>query len=85
MENVRVCERMLIGDKGKGFDYILRNFNHERFVIAAGVVRMARVCYEEAFVEAQNRITFGQRLNQHQVIRFKLAEMLRLIESHRYV
>ena len=50
-------------------------------MIAAGVVRMARVCYEEAFKEAQMRETFGKKLNQHQVIRFKLAEMSRLIES----
>jgi alkylation response protein AidB-like acyl-CoA dehydrogenase len=81
MDNVRVHERMMIGEEGKGFNYITRNFNHERFVIAAGVVRMARICYEEAFIEAQNRETFGKKLNQHQVIRFKLAEMSRLIES----
>jgi alkylation response protein AidB-like acyl-CoA dehydrogenase len=81
MDDVKVHKRMLIGQQGKGFEYIVRNFNHERFVIAAAVVRYARMCYEASFLEAQTRKTFGKRLNQHQVIRFKLAEMLRLVES----
>ena len=81
MDNVRVHKRMLIGQEGRGFSYIVKNFNHERFVISAGVVRMARLCYQEAFEEASRRKTFGKLLNQHQVIRWKLAEMMRLVES----
>jgi len=59
----------------------MHNFNHERFVISAGVVRSCRLLYEEAFKYALTRKTFGKALIKHQIIRFKLAEMARLTES----
>jgi len=41
---------------------------------------------EEAFTYAFKRKTFGQRLIDHPVIRFKLAQMARLVEStHSYL
>ena len=42
---------------------------------------MARLCYEEAMTYALIRKTFGKTLVQHQLIRYKLAEMARQIES----
>ena len=57
------------------------NFNHERFVIAAGTTASCRLCYEEAIKYALKRKTFGKRMIEHQIIRFKLAEMARMIES----
>ena len=41
---------------------------------------MARLCYEEAMKYALVRKTFGKTLVQHQLVRFKLAEMARQIE-----
>lgn len=81
LDDVRVPKRNLIGEEGMGFLYIVRNFNHERFVISAGTCREARLCYEEAFMYAMDRKTFGKPLITHQIIRFKLAEMARQIES----
>jgi alkylation response protein AidB-like acyl-CoA dehydrogenase len=81
LEDVKVPVKNLIGEEGKGFKLILHNFNHERFVIAAGACRCARTCYEESFKYALQRRTFGKRLIEHQIIRYKLAEMARLIEA----
>jgi alkylation response protein AidB-like acyl-CoA dehydrogenase len=39
------------------------------------------MCYEEAVKYAMQRRTFGKRLIDHQIIRFKLAEMARQIEG----
>ena len=80
-DNVKVPAQNLIGEEGMGFMYIVHNFNHERFVIAAGTVRLSRMCYEEALTYSLSRKTFGKRLADHQLIRFKLAEMVRQIES----
>ena|SRR3990167_4713041 len=80
-EDVKVPVRNLIGEEGMGFMYIVHNFNHERFVISAGTCREARMCYEEAFKYALTRTTFGKPLVSHQIIRYKLAEMARQIES----
>lgn len=71
----------LIGVENEGFKVLMTNFNHERFVIAAGTLRSCRRCYQEAIHYAIKRKTFGQRLIDHQVIRWKLAEMARQIEA----
>lgn len=80
-EDVKVPAKNLIGEENAGFMYIMTNFNHERFVIAASTARVARVCYTEAFKYAMQRETFGKKLISHQIIRFKLAEMVRQIEA----
>ena len=80
-EDVKVPAKNLIGEENMGFMYIMTNFNHERFVIAASTARVARVCYVEAFNHAMQRETFGKKLISHQVIRAKLAEMVRQIET----
>ena len=50
-------------------------------VIAIQALRSSRLCYSEAIHEALTRKTFGKRLIEHQIIRFKLAEMARQIEA----
>lgn len=81
LEDVKVPIANLIGQENKGFKIILSNFNHERFIFAVEACRKARMCYEEAFKYAVQRRTFGKALIEHQTIRYKLAEMVRMIES----
>jgi len=81
LEDVKVPVENLIGEENQGFMLIMNNFNHERFVISAGVCRQARMCYEEAIKYAMQRETFGKPLVGHQLIRYKLAEMARQIEA----
>lgn len=81
LDNVKVPEENLIGPENAGFMLLMHNFNHERFIIAVSACRYARLCYEEAIKYALSRRTFGKRLVDHQIIRFKLAEMARQIES----
>jgi len=81
LEDVKVPVRNLIGEENQGFMLILLNFNHERFLIATGTCREARLCYEESLKYALTRKTFGKRLIDHQIIRAKLAEMARMIET----
>merc|ERR1712187_51663 len=80
-EDEKVPAAHLIGQEGKGFQLIMNNFNHERFGICAMTNRFSRVCMEEALKFASKRKTFGKSLIQHDVIRWKLAEMVRMIES----
>jgi Acyl-CoA dehydrogenases len=49
--------------------------------MAVGMEANARVCLQEAMAWAKERKTFGKRLADHQVIRHKLAEMLRHIHA----
>ncbi len=80
-DEVRVPVENLIGEEHRGFKYIMQNFNHERFVLAAQANRFARVCLEEAIKWARQRRTFNTAHINHQVIRHKIGEMARRIES----
>jgi len=71
----------LLGKEGEGFKYIAKNLNHERLVIAVQAIRQCRLCIEDAIEFAKSRKTFGQRLIDHQVIRHKIGEMVRLTEA----
>ena len=59
----------------------MHNFNHERWGFIVQANRFARVCLEDAFRYAHRRSTFGKKLVEHPVIRWKLAEMARQVES----
>jgi alkylation response protein AidB-like acyl-CoA dehydrogenase len=80
-ENVRVPKTNLVGPLNGGFKIIMENFNHERFIIAASAIGCARRSFELSLKHAMRRKTFGKPMIQHQIIRFKLAEMARTIES----
>jgi len=80
-DDVKVPAKNLIGKEGHGFRYIMYNFNHERWMLIAQAVRFARVCLEESVKHAMRRKTFGKKLMEHPVIRFKIAEMARQVEA----
>jgi acyl-CoA dehydrogenase len=80
-DDVRVPKENLIGGENQGFIGIMLNFNGERLGMAASANAAARVCIEEAVKWAQQRHTFGKRLADHQVIRHKIAEMVRHVNA----
>lgn len=73
-EDVKVPVENLIGKENEGFKYIMYNFNHERWGVCVQAIRFARVCVEESMKHAFRRKTFGKRLIEHPVIRFKVRE-----------
>jgi len=79
----RVPAANLIGQEGRGFRLIMRNFNLERFSLAAGAWGFAKVCHEDALCWARERQTFGKRLVEHQAVSHKLIDMATRIEATR--
>ncbi len=79
----RVPAGHLLGEEGQGFKAIMRNFNHERLVMAASAVGYAQACTEEALGWARERRTFGRALVEHQVIRHKIVDMVQRVETAR--
>ncbi|MFN3959956.1 MAG: acyl-CoA dehydrogenase family protein [Parvularculaceae bacterium] len=79
--DVRVPAANLIGAENSGFAGIVTNFNNERLGMAAQAIAFARVCIEDAANWAMERETFGKKLIKHQVIRHKLAEMVRHVHA----
>jgi acyl-CoA dehydrogenase len=80
-DDVLVPFENMLGSENQGFTGIVLNFNGERLGMASGANAYARVCMEEAVAWARERKTFGKRLADHQVIRHKIAEMLRQINA----
>ncbi|KAI8461120.1 acyl-CoA dehydrogenase/oxidase [Phakopsora pachyrhizi] len=80
-DNVKVPIEYLVGVENKGFEYIMSNFNHERMNIAFSAHRSARICIEDAFKHSQKRKVFGKPLIELSVIRHKLGQMVRMVES----
>ena len=73
----------LLGVENRGFELVMRNFNHERLALAMQAYGLARVCLAEAVEWASQRETFGKRLVQHQAARQKLVAMATRIEATR--
>ncbi len=74
-DDVKVPVDNLIGPENAGFNGIMRNFNPERIMLAAGAYGFAKVCLEEAIDYARQRETFGRPLIRNQVIRHKIVDM----------
>ena len=71
MEDVKVPIENLLGKENQGFPVIMYNFNHERWYIVCGIVRMARLVVEECLKWTNQRMVFGQKLIEQPVIRQK--------------
>ncbi|OQV08557.1 Acyl-CoA dehydrogenase, domain-containing protein [Cladophialophora immunda] len=80
-DDVEVPAENLLGSENQGFSMIMSNFNHERLWLACASLRLARVCAEDAFRHAVVRETFGHKLIESPVIRWKFSSFGRLINS----
>merc|ERR1719240_604727 len=56
-------------------------FNDTRWGFVVQSNRFSRVLVAESFAYASRRATFGKKLQEHPVIRWKLAEMVRQVEA----
>ncbi|KAI9644070.1 hypothetical protein NHQ30_007422 [Ciborinia camelliae] len=81
-DNVKVPVENLLGVENKGIHVILSNFNHERWGMAGGVIRMMRLVTEECIKWSNQRLVFGKKLTDQPVIRQKLAKMISHCEAN---
>ena len=63
----------LIGEEGRGFDYILDGMNAERILIASESLGDSRYFVDKACAYAGERAVFGAPIGQNQGIQFPLA------------
>jgi alkylation response protein AidB-like acyl-CoA dehydrogenase len=83
-DNVGVPVDNLIGKvEGEGFYHVMKCMEAERINVAARALGIARAAFEDAIQYAQQRVTFGKPIAQHQAIQLKLADMATKIEASR--
>jgi alkylation response protein AidB-like acyl-CoA dehydrogenase len=73
----------LIGEAGRGLPQILSVLELGRINIAARAVGVTRAAFDAALAYAQQRVTMGKPIAEHQAIQLKLADMATKLEAAR--
>ena len=73
IDGLRVPAADLIGEEGRGFEYILHGMNPERILIGAEAVGLGRAALARAATYANERIVFDRPIGQNQAIQHPLA------------
>ena len=72
-DNMHISKDSLIGEEGKGFDYILSGMNAERILIAAECIGDAKWFIEKSSHYATERKIFGRPIGMNQGVQFPIA------------
>ncbi|MGZ4588481.1 MAG: acyl-CoA dehydrogenase family protein [Mycobacteriaceae bacterium] len=75
MDDVRVPEENLLGERGRGYANFLRILDEGRIAISALSVGAAQGCVDESVKYAKEREAFGRPIGANQAIAFKIARM----------
>jgi len=71
----------MVGEEGKGFDYLLHAFNPERILIAAEAIGVGQDALRRAAAYARERVVFGRPIGQNQAIQNPLARAWAELEA----
>ena len=80
-DGLPVPEEDLIGEEGKGFEYILHGINPERVLIAAESVGLGRCALKRATAYAKERVVFDRPIGKNQAIQHPLAKNWAQLEA----
>jgi len=74
-DDVRVPKTNLLGEEGKGFEYLMSDLPQERLIIAIGAVAQAEAGLEWTIEYVKGRKAFGKAIGDFQNTRFRLADV----------
>ena len=83
MEDVEVPLANRLGEEGEGFKIAMSCLDNGRYTVGAGATGLIRACLEESVKYAQERVTFGKPIAEHQLIKQKIAHMRLWYENAR--
>ncbi|WP_018178681.1 acyl-CoA dehydrogenase family protein [Jongsikchunia kroppenstedtii] len=72
-DDVEVPADALVGEHGRGFDYLLSSLNSERVVIAAWALGLGHYALQKAVDYAKVRAPFGKPIGANQAVQHPLA------------
>jgi acyl-CoA dehydrogenase len=81
IEDLKVPVANLIGEEGKGFQYILDGMNAERILVASECVGDGRWLLGKGVAYANERQVFGRPIGQNQGVQFPLARAYADLEA----
>jgi len=84
-DDCRIPARYILGEKNRGFYYIMHNFQGERLASAIQMVAAMDRCLEFAVQYGKDRSAFGHPVGSYQVWRHKFAEHRASLEAGRWL
>ena len=81
IEDLQVPAEDLIGEEGKGFQYLISGLNPERVLFGAEAVGIGRAALRKASAYAKERIVFGRPIGQNQGVQHPLAKSWAELEA----
>jgi acyl-CoA dehydrogenase len=81
IDGLRVADRDVVGEVGRGFYHLLDSLNPERILVAAEAVGIGRVALERAVAYARERVVFGRPIGQNQAVAHPLATAWAQLEA----
>lgn len=82
-DDVKLTEDMRIGEPGKGFFNLMKNFETERCLIVAQCIGTAQAAMDDAAAYVTERQAFGHPIADYQLIQLKLTEMETALQNAR--
>ena len=83
-EQTRVPAANLLGGvEGEGFKHAMGGLEVGRINVSARAIGVAQAAFNDSIKYAQQRVTFGKPIAEHQAIQIKLADMATKIEAAR--
>ncbi|MEQ2526628.1 acyl-CoA dehydrogenase family protein [Bacillaceae bacterium CLA-AA-H227] len=82
-EDAKVPKENLLGEEGKGFQYLMEKLQQERLLVAIAAQAAAEKMFEMTMNYVKSREAFGKPISKFQNTQFKMAEMATEIEMGR--
>ena len=74
-DDVRVPPSNVLGEEGKGFQYLMQELPQERLIVGLAAVAIMEAALEWTLAYTRDRKAFGRAIADFQNTRFKLAEV----------
>jgi citronellyl-CoA dehydrogenase len=82
-EDCRVPARYLLGEEGKGFYYLMQNFQTERLIAAVTATAGSQAALERTVQYARDRVAFGKPIIKREVWQHRLVDLFTELEAAR--
>ena len=81
IDGLEIPADALIGEEGRGFDYVVDGMNAERILIAAECLGDGRFFVDRASRYASERVVFGRPIGANQGVQFPLARAFAALQA----
>lgn len=81
IDGLKVPVEDLIGEEGKGFQYVMHGMNAERILIGAEAIGLGRAALQRATRYAKERVIFNRPIGKNQAVQHPLAECWMELEA----